>query len=84
MSGDAGRSFTWRMQEVLNRRPSHCWDAERDGAALHWVGLWVNLGSAFENAGTQRCRQVKHTAVSQQPGFRGSMGVVEGQAHFSA
>ena len=84
MLGDAGRSLAWRMQDVSNRRPSHCWDAERDRAALHWVGLRVNPASAFENAGTQRCRQVKHTAVSQQPGYRNSMGVVEGQAHFIA
>ena len=84
MSGDAGRSLAWRMPRGFSRRPSHCWDAEGDGAALHWVGPWVNLASAFESAGMQRGRQVKHAAMSRQLGYPDCVEIVLGQAHFIA
>ena len=65
MSGDARCCLALHMQEVFNRRWSHCLVAEGDGRVVRWVGSRMDLGNAFESAGMQQARQVKHTAVSR-------------------
>ena len=82
--GHAGRSLAWRMQDASSRRPSHCGDAERDKAVLHWMVSWLNLAGGFESAGMQRGRQVKHTSVSRHLGCPDFVEVVLGQVLFFA
>ena len=61
MSGDAGCTLAWHIQGVFNRRERHCIVAEGKGRDAHLAGCWIGLASAFESAGMQRGRQVKHT-----------------------
>ena len=82
MTGEARRSSAWRIQEVSDRRPAHCWVAEGG-----WRVVWdfgIDLASAFKSAGVQRGRQVKHAAVSRHLGCPDFVEVVLGQAHFVA
>ena len=62
----------------------HCLVAEGDGTLAHWVGAWIDLGSAFEFAGLQRGRQAKHTAVSRRLGYPDPVLAVRGQANIIA
>ena len=84
MSGDAGCSLAWHMQDLFSRRPWHCWVGEDLETVAHRVGPWINLGSAFESAGMQGGKQAKHTAVSRRLGYPDSVQAVRRQASFVA